>query len=291
VLYHFPPENIVDFFVIDDDIWLGSENGIIHVDRKTGKRTDYISYPIYRKDFWASARINGMVETEDRIYYSIRPYGMYAIDKKTRNIMSVTEVNDYCINNDLRICDIYYKGNLIYIAANQMKPFSHYMGSGNASLLVFNKKTGSLKAYDTGVKYYDEFIDLGVDIIGYGEYIEASEGGAGKHYGGAFMFSKKDETINIMTKLPVVKIYEDRGLAAKAAEYGGEGYVRMYDLKYMEAENAYAVEDRENEETNYREVRKEYETLSKSRSKPHFEKLKDIKVKQSTWAVQSMDSE
>jgi len=199
-VYEFPFEEMTNFLVMDNYIWIGSRFGIVKINRKTNERTDYVTLPAF-------LTITNYYDSTYNIFFTDKHYGLFSYSKSDHTVASLENINILCRDNNIKLLDLLAVANNLYIIGCKMDKVGRYLDKKQKTLLfIYNINNKTVKEINTGVSYANYLKDTGESIIGYGTYVEGYEGGESAAFGGAFIFNKKTKSANIISNFPIIDI-------------------------------------------------------------------------------------
>ncbi len=200
VIYRFPPEMINDFFIEDSMIWVGSDFGISKVNMETLSRTDYTMLPTFKK-------INKTIESINSIFYLDFHYGLFEIDKLTKKIYPVDDINKYVVERDFKFTNTFlYNDNIYTIGLPMSRDGAYTFRDRYASIFIYNLATKKVTKIETNIRYLDSFILSNDNLICYGEIDEGYEGGDMAYFGGAAVYNTTSGKFTELTNKPIVSL-------------------------------------------------------------------------------------
>jgi len=280
-VYRFPFEEIKSFLVQDNEIWLGSSFGIVNINRQTGERTDYLTYPAY----WS---IDGVYQSKKYLYFITSSYGFYSVDKESGEISGVEKVNKICRKTGIKLLDMIGDGENIYIVGCPMDETNRFLANESAaSIIVYNERSDDVNIVTTGINYADSLLDKGDLIIGYGGRTEGYEGGGSAAFGGVFTYNKKDRSIKVLADQPVEEIKQgEKKLLLKSMIFDREK-IWLRELVVSDGEDVAMVETDKHivafgqsaDEAEYQKQVAIYnEIKAKKKNRVDIEQLKKLRV-------------
>lgn len=234
-VYEFPFEEMTNFLIMDNYIWIGSRFGIVKINRKTNERTDYVSLPAF-------LTITNYYESTNDIFYTDKHYGLFSYNKSDQTVVSLENINKLCRGNNIKLLDLLADANNLYILGCKMDKVGRYLDTGLKTVLfIYDINNKTVKEINTGVSYANYLKDTSESIFGYGTYVEVYEGGESAAFGGAFVFDKKTESTNVISNFPIVDINTDLNpLTAKSMIFD-DYTAKIRELVYSPDDHEFAV--------------------------------------------------
>ncbi len=198
-VYELPYEEFTTFLVEGRSAWVGGPRGLCQVDLDTGKRVNYHTLPQWE-------RMTGHADTGKTIYYLSFRHGLFSVDTGTSEIETIAGINSYAERGH-RFFDLLSVEGKLYLLAHKMDLLGNFIDKKETIVvLIFDPHTRTVSEVDAKIAFAGRLILDGMNIIGYGSYLQGYEGGEEETFGGAFSLSVNSGQVTVLSEYTIVTL-------------------------------------------------------------------------------------